>query len=210
MDATKEVSLGITAAPTPDLDFSSHQFTTNGGGDGFSPGRSAAATAIHADRLDLASVSFTTTDPAVLRTRMRLVIEPGEDLSRLDVVDHGKALLGSVVTPSAQQVQLYLDQLHKADFTSFSIPEKHEIARTVNRLVEAGELALCLRDERDEGDLKRVTKMKCYVPNERSKGSIQARSGRATLYTGRNWPELIVLPPDQVVSETAPREQEEN
>ena len=95
MDATKEVSLGTTAAPTPDLDFSSHQFTTNGGGDGFSPARpGATATAIHADQLDLASVSFTTTDPAVQSIRMLLVSEPGEDLSRLDVFEHGKRLLG--------------------------------------------------------------------------------------------------------------------
>ena len=70
MDASQEVSLDPTAAPSPDLDFSSHQFTTNGGGDGFSPARSGAtATAIHADRLDLASVSFTTTDPAVQSVR---------------------------------------------------------------------------------------------------------------------------------------------
>ena len=94
MDATKEVSLGTTAAPTPDLDFSSHQFTTNGGGDGFSPGRSGAtATAIHADQLDLASVSFATTDPAVLRVRTLLVRESGEDLSRLDVFEHGRRVL---------------------------------------------------------------------------------------------------------------------
>jgi len=195
MDATKEVSLGTTAAPTPDLDFSSHQFTTNSGGDGFSPARpGATATAIHADRLDLASVSFTTTDPAVQSIRMLLVSGPGENLSRLDVFEHGKRLLGCVVqeAPSEEQVQLYLDQIQKADFSKFSIAEKHEIASTVNRLVEAGELALYLRDEGDEGRIKRVTKMRCYVPNERSKGSIQAREGNTTLYTGRIWPQLIV------------------
>ena len=194
MDATKEVSLGTTAAPTPDLDFSSHQFTTNGGGDGFSPGRpGATATAIHADQLDLASVSFTTTDPAVQSIRMLLVSGPGENLSRLDVFEHGKRLLGCVVqeAPSEEQVQLYLDQIQKADFSKFSIAEKHEIASTVNRLVEAGELALYLRDEGDEGRIKRVTKMRCYVP-KRSKGSIQAREGNTTLYTGRIWPQLIV------------------
>ena len=65
MDASQEVS--------PDLDLSSYRFTTNGGGDGFSPGRSAAATAVHADRLDLGTVTFTTTDPEVQHTRMALV-----------------------------------------------------------------------------------------------------------------------------------------
>ena len=144
MDATKEVSLGTTAAPPPDLDFSSHQFTTNGGGDGFSPARpGATATAIHADQLDLASVSFTTTDPAVQSIRMLLVSGPGENLSRLDVFGTGKRLLGCVIqeAPSEEQVQLYLDQIQKADFSKFSIAEKHEIASTVNRLVEAGKLS---------------------------------------------------------------------
>ena len=62
MDASQGVSLGTTKALSPDFDFSSLRFTTNGGGDGFSPARPVAtATGVHTDRLDLATVSFSFT-----------------------------------------------------------------------------------------------------------------------------------------------------
>ena len=79
MDTSQEVSPGPTAAPSLNLDLSSHQFTTNGEGNGFFPARSdAIPTGVHTDQLDLSSVSFsfTTEDPTVLRTRMLLVSEP--------------------------------------------------------------------------------------------------------------------------------------
>lgn len=73
MDVPQEFSRGSTAAPSPDLDLSSLQITTNGAGDGF-PHRAArpeaTAIAVHADPLDLATMSFTTTDRAVQHTRM--------------------------------------------------------------------------------------------------------------------------------------------
>ena len=147
MDATKEVSLGTTAAPPPDLDFSSHQFTTNGGGDGFSPGRSAAATAIHADRLDLATVSFTTTDPAVQSARMLLVSESGHDLARLEVIDHGEALLADIrekQQPSKRAVQRYLDRLKEIDFNGYSIPEKQRVAEAVNAITQGSGIGSAL------------------------------------------------------------------
>ena len=133
MDASQEVSLDPTTAPSPDLDFSSHQFTTNSGGDGFSPARSgAAATAIHADRLDLASVSFTTTDPAVQSARMLLVREPGDGLFQLDIFEHGRKVLERVEQrrqPTAEDVQQYLNRLRDFDFRAFSIERKHEVAK---------------------------------------------------------------------------------
>ena len=160
MDATKEVSLGTTAAPTPDLDFSSHQFTTNGGGDGFSPGRSgAAATAIHADRLDLASVSFTTTDPAVQSARMLLVREPGEDLSRAGCVRAWKRAARATSERGSSRVTTSCSTnistvSRKLTSTGISIPEKQRVAKTVNQPpVEAGLDSLC-RDSKDEGRLR--------------------------------------------------------
>jgi len=206
MDATKEVSLGTTAAPTPDLDFSSHHFTTNGGGDGFSPGRSAAAPAIHADRLDLASVSFTTTDPAVQSARMQLVRGSGHDLARLEVIDHGEALLADIrekQQPSKRAVQRYLDRLKEIDFNGYSIPEKQRVAEAVNAITREAGLVLLCRDLKDEGRLKNVTNVKCFVSNERSKGSFRVWSGHHPVITetarGR-FPALVVASTTEVTS----------
>ena len=108
MDASQEVSLGPTAAPSPDLDSFVTPVHDERRGRWLLPGAiRATATAIHADRLDLATVSFTTTDPAVQSIRMLLVSGPGENLSRLDVFEHGEALLGCVVqegSPLNEQV----------------------------------------------------------------------------------------------------------
>ena len=94
MDATKEVSRGPTAAQSPDLDLSSLQVTTNGAETAsLSEAPGCTATVVHAYQLDLATVSFATVDPAVLRTRILFESEPAEELSRLDVFGHGEALL---------------------------------------------------------------------------------------------------------------------
>ena len=96
MDASQG-SLDSTATPSPDLDVSSPLITMNGGGDGFSPrDPETAATAVHADRLDLASVSFTTTDPAVQSAPMLLVREPVDGLFQLDIFEHGRKVLERV------------------------------------------------------------------------------------------------------------------
>ena len=201
MDATKEVSLGTTAAPPPDLDFSSHQFTTNGGGDGFSPGRSAAATAIHADRLDLASVSFTTTDPAVQSARVLLVSEPAEVLSQLDVLEHGKGLLARiqmrqdapVVTKSA--VQEYLDRLGKTDFGTYAVSAKEDLAQTFTTLIEDSGLRFLCRDSRDGCD-KKIVRTEVFVPNDRSHGSFQFSVGGRPI-TSASWPVMQAVFPNE-------------
>ena len=189
---------GSTAAPSPELEVSSHLITMNGGGDGFSPARSSttAATAVPADRLDLAIVSFPTQDPVVLRARMLLVSEPAEDLSRLDVFEHGKRLRDQIdaqCEPIRQGVQAYLDRLMQTDFSRFSIPQKQEITAGVNWFTQPRWDLIYP----ESVDANRVT-VSCLVPNERSKGSIRLRSGSKPVYTGRNWPDLRIVPSSKI------------
>ena len=144
-------------------------------------------------------MSFTTTDPAVQSVRMLLIREPGDGLFQLDIFEHGRKVLERVEQrrqPTAEEVQQYLNRLRDFDFSAFSIERKHEVANTVNRLFEASGLDVLISDPKQDGRLTRITRMKCYVPNERSKGSFQARIGSTTVYTGRTWPELIVQKPD--------------
>ena len=142
----KEVSHGTTEALPPNLDLSSHQFTTNGGGDGFPPARSdGITTEVHTDQLDLSSVSFsfTTEDPAVQSARMLLVSEPGDGLFRLDIFEHGRRCSNESSRGGSQRlqdVQQYLNRLRDFDFRTFSIEKKQAVAKMVNRLFDAGGL----------------------------------------------------------------------
>lgn len=203
MDTSQEVSPGPTAAPSLNLDLSSHQFTTNGEGNGFSPARSdAIPTGVHTDQLDLSSVSFsfTTEDPAVLRTRMLLVSQPAsEDLSPLDVFKHGLALLKLIHKHQRLfqgDVQAFLDRLHTTDLTEFSIPQKKELAGVFNAVKRDSGLDLLHEDARtDGGNPTPITNLLIDIPNERSKGSVRVWSGRKSIYTGRMWPSIIANVP---------------
>ena len=192
MYASQEVSVGPTAAPSPDLDLSSHRITMNGGGDGFSPTRSdAIPTGAHTDQLDLSSVSFsfTTEDPAVLRTRMLLVSEPDEDLSQLDVFEHGKQVLKRIQQrirqwpqASIHDAQQYLDRLKEIDFADYSADQRREVADTVKRLAKVDGLTLQCREASSKA-WKKVTNVRCNVSNDRSKGTFRVSSGSDVVTT---------------------------
>ena len=70
---------------------------------------------------------------------MLLVRESGDDLARLEVIDHGEALLADIrekQQPSKRAVQRYLDRLKEIDFNGYSIPEKQRVAEAVNAITQ--------------------------------------------------------------------------
>ena len=183
---------GSTAAPSPELEVSSHLITMNGGGDGFSPARSdGITTGVHTDQLDLASLSFsfTTEDPTVLRTRMLLVSEPDEDLSQLDVFEHGKQVLKRIQQrirqwpqSSIHDAQQYLDRLKEIGFADYSAHQRREVADTVKRLAKVDGLTLQCREASSKA-WKKITNVRCNVSNDRSKGTFRVSSGSDVVTT---------------------------
>jgi len=117
---------------------------------------------------------------------MLLVREAGEDLSRLDVFQNGRALLDQIregQEPTKRSVQRYLDRLKETDFANYTATQKREVADAVNRLANEGGLVLLCREASSEYGWKRITNVRCNVSNERSKGTFRVSSGRDPVIT---------------------------
>ena len=203
MDASQEVSLDPTTAPSPDFDFSSHQFTTNSGGDGFSPARPGPP------RPQFMPIG-STSRPCPSRPPIRPFKPAYAACSRAGRwpfparhirawKESDRANRAALRQPTAEDVQQYLNRLRDFDFRTFSIERKQAVAKMVNRLFDAGALDVLISDPKQDGRLTRITRMRCYATNERSKGSFQARIGSTTVYTGKSWPDLIVQDRDHML-----------
>ena len=122
--------------------------------------------------LDLVSVAFTTGDPTVQRPHTLLVSEPSDSLFQLDIFEHGRKVLERIEQrgqPTVDEVQRYLNRLRDFDFRALPIEDKQAIAEIANCLFDAGGLDVFVSDPKQDSRLTRITKMRCYATNKRSR-----------------------------------------
>jgi hypothetical protein len=139
--------------------------------------------------------TVTTEDPAIANGRVITFLDPSEDLGKLDVFAHGETLLALVrkrQEPTQRDVQQCVDRLRATDFRQFSIPQKEQLVDTINELVKG--LQMVYSVAKTEGSWMPITRVSCRKTNERdNRGSMQARSGGTTIYSGLGFPDILVL-----------------